>query len=291
MTTSLTVRAGDLELHAEVFGDEGPGVLLIMGLGAQMLLWPERFCEKLAATGLRVVRFDNRDVGLSTRMTHLGVPSLPRMLARSRLGLPVESPYSLNDMAEDALAVAEATGLDRPLVVGASMGGMIAQRLATLAPERIAGVVSVMSSTSAHFWPRPGTLAALVRKPAPGRQGYVDHTVMLFRAMGTKSLEVHEDELRDLAGRCFDRGASPDGFLRHFAAILADGDRASTLGGVDLPRLVVHGDEDTLIPLDCGVRTAQAMRAPLRIVRGMGHDLPPQRWDEIVGAISGLVPR
>ena len=103
--------------------------------------------------------------------------------------------------------------------------------------------------------------------------------------------EVHEDELRDLAGRCFDRGASPDGFLRHFAAILADGDRASTLGGVDLPRLVVHGDEDTLIPLDCGVRTAQAMRAPLRIVRGMGHDLPPQRWDEIVGAISGLVPR
>lgn len=286
--TEHTVSAGDLSLRAEVFEGDGPPFLLVMGLGAQMLLWPDGFCEQLAARGHRVVRFDNRDAGLSTRLSHLGTPDLRVGLARLLARLPIAAPYSLTDMARDTLAVADHFALERPVVVGASMGGMITQRLALLAPERLGGIASIMSTPRALFIPKLRTLLKLLKAPAPGRQAHIDHTLSLFATMGTQSLEQPIDDLTELAGRLYDRGPSPEGFLRQFAAILADGDRTPLLGAIELPRVVIHGDEDSLIPLEAGIQTATAMGAPLVVVPGMGHDLPRQRWSMIIDALEEL---
>lgn len=285
-----TVPAGDLTLHAETFGDDGPPIVLVMGLGAQMLLWPDGFCERLAERGHRVVRFDNRDIGLSTRLSDAGLPDVRRNVLRALVGRPVDAPYTLSDMAADTLAVFDHFALDRPTVVGASMGGMIVQRLALLAPERVGGLASIMSAPSARYYPRFRTLLKLLKRPGPGRDAYVDHTLALFQAMGTQSLDAPTDAIRALAEALYDRGPSPEGFIRQFAAILADGDRAPLLGAIDVPRVVVHGDEDSLVPLEAGIATAKAMRAPLHVIPGMGHDLPPQRWERILDAIGTVVP-
>lgn len=284
----VSVELGDVTLRGEIFGEGGRDLVLIMGLGAQMLLWPEEFCQALAAAGHRVVRFDNRDVGLSTRLDHLGVPSLPGNLLRSRLRLRVDTPYPLTDMARDTLGLIHGLGLHRPLVVGASMGGMIAQRLALLARDEISGVVSVMSSPSGNFYPKPRALGALMKRPSPGEEGYVQHTVELFHTIGSQTFPRPDEDIARLARQTYARKPSPGGFVRQFTAILADGDRTPLLGHLKVPRLVIHGDEDPLVPLPNGIRTARAMKAPLKIIRGMAHDLPPERWDELVEAISAV---
>lgn len=281
---------GGLELEAEVFDGGGPPLVLVMGLGAQMLLWPDAFCASLAERGLTVVRFDNRDVGGSTRLDAAGVPNVPAAFVRSRLGAPVHAPYRLADMAGDTLAVMDAFGFERAAVVGASMGGMIAQRLAIAAPERISALISVMSAPG-FVWPRANALRALLRRPAPGLEGYVEHTVGVFRAIGSRTHPVDADRVRELARRMYARGPSPAGFARQLTAILADGDRAPELARVTVPALVLHGDEDALVPLAGGVATAKALRGRLQVVRGMGHDLPPPLWPELVDAIASFALR
>lgn len=279
------VTADGLELEAESFGDGPVPIVLIMGLGAQMLLWPDAFCAQLAARGHTVIRFDNRDVGASSRLDHLGTPVVPRVWVRKRLGLAVRVPYTLDDMARDALAVLDAYGLDRAAIVGASMGGMIAQRLVATAPERVRSFVSIMSATR-EMWPRSRALASLLRKPAPGREGYVEHTLAVMHAIGSRTHPPDEPRVRELAGRMFDRGPSPRGFVRQLGAVLASPDRGPGIAGTSVPGLVLHGDEDPLIPLQGGIETAKVAGARLHVVRGMGHDLPIPLWPEILDAIS-----
>lgn len=166
------------------------------------------------------------------------------------------------------------------------MGGMVAQRLALLARDEIGGLVSVMSAPSANFYPTPRALGMLLRTPGPGEEGYVAHSIELWRTIGSQTFPAGEEDIADVARRTYARNPSPGGFARQFTAILADGDRTPLIGDLEVPRLVIHGDEDPLVPLPNGIRTARAMRAPLRVIRGMGHDLPAERWDEIVEAIS-----
>ncbi|MCB9676147.1 MAG: alpha/beta hydrolase [Alphaproteobacteria bacterium] len=279
------IQVGDIEIGVDELPGDGPPIVLVMGLGAQMLLWPEPFCAALAEAGHRVIRYDNRDVGLSTRLHHLGVPSVPTTYVRRRLRLPVRSGYSLADMAADGVGVLDALGIERACFVGASMGGMIVQRVAIHHPERTAGIVSIMSSPSA---PKPHTnaLLALLKKPGPGREGYLENFVHTFRVIGSQTHPAPEDELRALAAACWERDPSPDGFARHLAAILAEPSRADALAASDVPGLVVHGAQDPLIPLSYGIETAKLLRARLEVYAEMAHDLPPVIWDDLVRSIS-----
>lgn len=284
MNTRVRTSQG-LELAAEQFPGEGPPILLVMGLGAQMLLWHDAFCEQLAARGHRVIRFDNRDVGESTRLDDQKVPSVPMSYLRARLRLEFDPVYTLSDMASDAIDVLDHFQIPKATMVGASMGGMIAQHAARSHPERLSGLVSVMSSARPAK-PRARAIRALLRRPAPGREGYIAHTLHFFEAIGSTTHRLPADQVSAMAGRCFDRGPSPQGFARQFEAILADGDRAPWLNEITVPSLVIHGDEDPLIPLRHGIRSAKLMGARLEVVRGMGHDLPLPCWPVILDSIS-----
>ncbi len=282
---TIRVRNDDVELVAEEYPGDGPPILLIMGLNAQMLLWPDRFCEQLAARGHRVIRYDNRDVGLSTRLDHLGAPNIPAAVLRAQLGMPIRAPYSLTDMAGDAMAVLDAHGLDRACIVGASMGGMIAQRVAIHHPERTAGLVSIMS-TPGSSKPRYRGFKALIRPPRPGREGYIESFAETFLAIGSQTHPLPREDLEALGARLWERKPSRFGFARQFAAILAESGREALLAGVSTPSLVIHGAQDPLIPLMYGIRTAKCLGCRLEVHPEMGHDLPPVIWDTLVDSIS-----
>ncbi|MEZ4318966.1 MAG: alpha/beta hydrolase [Myxococcota bacterium] len=277
--------AGDVELATEELPGDGPPVVLVMGLGAQMLLWPDAFCEQLAALGHRVIRYDNRDVGLSSRCDSLGAPNVLAGVVRARLGISVRAPYSLTDMADDAIAVLDAYGLDRACFVGASMGGMIVQRVAIHHAPRVAGFVSIMSAPGPSR-PRNQALRALLKPPAPGRDGYIDNFVSTFRAIGSQTHPLPEDRVRALGARCYERDPSKRGFARQLTAILAEPDRYDGLRACEVPALVIHGAQDPLIPLTYGIQTAKLLGCRLEVHAEMGHDLPPVVWDDIVGSIS-----
>ena len=265
----------------------GPPVLLIMGLGAQMLLWPDGLCQLLADAGHRVIRYDNRDIGLSSHLDHLPAPNLARMYLRLRLLGTVPQPsYTLSDMAQDAVHLLDALGIDRVCAIGASMGGMIVQRFAIHHPDRLSSAVSVMSS-SRPAAPKPHVTPLLLKRPKPGRDGAIAHSVLWFGLIGSKSMPFPEDAIAEVSGKMFDRGPSPQGFVRHLHAILHDGDRTALLDQVRTPFLVVHGDEDPLIPVKYGIQTANALNARAVVLRGMGHDLPRPLWDALVREWSG----
>lgn len=267
----------------------GTPLLLIMGLGAQMVLWPEEFCDALAARGFEVIRFDNRDIGRSTRSS--GRPSLPRGLAAwaaQRPGVAGRLAYTMADMARDAIGLLDAIGVDRAVVAGASMGGMIAQTAALQAPGRVLGLCSIMSSPGGRWVPSPGAIARLLRRPGPGPEAAMEHYVRFFRAVGG-TLPVDEAALRRTLQRGIDRGMNPEGFLRQLAAVLAQPDRRPALSSLSLPALVIHGEADPLVPIAAGVATAAAIPgARFSPVAGMGHYLPPPVWPEILRGIEGL---
>jgi len=281
----LRVPSGSHQLAVEEFPGDGPPIVLVMGLGAQMLLWPTPFCEQLAAAGHRVIRYDNRDVGLSDRLDHLGVPSVPMGVLRSQLGMSVRAPYAISDMAADGIAVIDGLGIHKACFVGASMGGMIVQRIAIHHPERASSFVSIMSAAGPSR-PRVKALRALLKRPQPGKLGYVENFVETFLAIGSQTHPMPWGEVRILAERCWERDPSPGGFARHFAAILSEPSRTRLLGEVRTPALVIHGAQDPLIPLSYGVRTAQILGCRLEVHAEMGHDLPPVIWDSLVSGIS-----
>ena len=291
-------QTNGIELEYETFGDPTkPAMLLIMGLGVQMLGWDERFCNMLAERGFFVIRFDNRDVGLSTH-TEGPIPNPLQLMAQDYSS----ATYTLDDMADDTAGLLDELGIAAAHVAGASMGGMIGQTLAAKHPDRVLSLASIMSSTgnSEVGQPQPEAITALIT-PMPGdRDGYVDAAVRAFSVIGSPGYPPDEERLRDLIGRSYDRSYNPIGFLRQLAGVMASGDRTEALRSIKAPTVVIHGEDDPLIVKSGGEATAAAIPgAKLVTIPGMGHDLPPELWpqfiDEIVenaerAAVGGPAP-
>jgi pimeloyl-ACP methyl ester carboxylesterase len=286
-----SIRVGDLDIAYETFGDPAdPAVLLVMGLGTQMLGWHEDFCAEIASRGFHVIRYDNRDVGRSTPMHDLPVPSIAQLVRRSKKA----AGYTLADMAADGVGLLDRLGIERAHVVGASMGGMIAQTIAGQYPNRVLSLVSIMSNTGARWsgQPRLSTYKALLGRPPKERDAYIEHTVRLFHQIGSPGFERDEDELRRTAGLAYDRGRNPAGSGRQLAAIIASGDRTKLLATIRVPTLVIHGTADRLVRPSGGRATARAIPgARLLEIEGMGHDLPRGAWPQIVDGIAETAER
>jgi len=276
---------GGITLCHDSFGEESASpLLLIMGLGTQMLGWPEEFCEQLAGRGFYVVRFDNRDCGRSTHVR--GRPPRPGQLLSRRID-PVL--YTLSDMAEDAAVLMRELGIAPAHVVGASMGGMIAQTVAAEHPASVRSLVSIMSTTGNRWQGQPAfsIYPYLLRRPPADRRGYIDRTTKVFDAIGSTGLPQDTERVRDMVARSYDRGYDPAGSGRQLGAIVASGDRTTQLRSITAPTLVIHGSKDRMVSRSGGVATARAIPgARMLTIQGMGHDLPTAAWPQLLDAIS-----
>jgi len=287
-----SVIANGIRIEYDVFGkaDREP-LLLIMGLGGQMVFWHEDFCTQLADRGHYVIRFDNRDVGLSSKFESAGVPDLMTLLAAVRNGGTVKAPYTLDDMADDTVGLLDALKISGAHVCGVSMGGMIAQAVAIRHPTHVKSLISIMSTTGDPDLPqgKPEALQFLMR-PAPAeRAAYIEHAVELWRTIGSPGFPFEEEEIRARAALVYERSFYPEGQVRQLAAILAHGGRRDSLARLSVPALVIHGTDDPLIPVECGKATADAIPgARFLPVKGMGHDNPRPAWPTIIDAISAL---
>ena len=278
-------QANGIELEHDSFGSPGdPPLLLVMGLGAQMTTWPEAFCQQLADRGYFVIRFDNRDVGLSTKLDDAPTPDLVAALG----GDLSSASYSLEDMADDAAGLLDALGIASAHVVGASMGGMIAQTIAIRHPERVRTLASIMSTTGAPegLVPAPEALEVLLRPPATTREEAVEASVAGSLVIGSTGFPVDEAELRRRAEAAYDRSYYPVGTARQLLAIQVSGDRTEALQQLDVPTVVIHGSIDPLVPPLGGELTAKAIPgAQHLVIEGMGHDLPEGAWPVVLDAI------
>lgn len=291
MSPSQTSRAriGKVELAYDLFGDpeHGRPLVLIMGIGAQRVMWDDVLCEQFVASGFCVVRFDHRDIGESTRLD-ARVPDPGRLLVRRMFGARIDAPYTLSDMAGDVAGLIDALGFGAAHIVGASLGGMIGQHLAIEHPARVRSLVSIMSSPGARrYLPEPRAMRALFRPQPQSAEQAGQHVEKLFRTIGSTAWPIDGARLRAIGERAFHRGLSPRGFLRHFAAALASGDRRARLRSVHVPTLVIHGSRDPMFPVRAGRDLAQLMPdATWLPIAGMGHDLPPPLWPTLVAAIT-----
>ncbi|HXE51049.1 MAG TPA: alpha/beta hydrolase [Ramlibacter sp.] len=292
----MQVKANGISIEVEDTGADGsqagrPVVLLIMGLGMQLVAWPPAFVQGLVDQGFRVVRFDNRDIGLSQHFDHLGVPNLLWESFKFRVGFAVNAPYSVLDMAADTLGVLDALGIGRAHVVGVSMGAMIAQRVALTAPGRVLSLTSIMGSSGARYLPgpKPKVLRVLLSRPdGTDEQAIVDHYVKLFRAIGSPAFPLDEAALRERVLAATRRSYHPAGSVRQMTAIAADARRADELPRITIPTLVLHGTDDPLVPFACGEDTARRIRGSRFLgIEGMGHDLPPGVVEQL---LQPLVP-
>jgi pimeloyl-ACP methyl ester carboxylesterase len=287
-----TLNANGIRIAFDTAGDpKAAPVLLINGLGLQLTSWPDEFVEGLADLGFYVIRFDHRDCGLSTKFAQAGTPNLRLAWLKSKIGWPLRAPYTLKDMADDALGVLSALGVARAHVVGVAMGGMIGQLLAAHHPGRVLSLASVMSSSGRRGLPgpTPAARAALRRRPARPQDpdGLVDHAVALLMAIGSPAYPTAEKQLRRRVARSLRRSCCPSGVARQMLAVAASGDRSALLRTIAVPTLVVHGAADPLVPLACGQDTAAKVPgARLEIIEGMGHDLPAQLVERLVSLID-----
>jgi len=274
-----------LEIEYESFGDpEATPLLLVMGLSYQMIEWDDAFCTLIALRGFRVTRFDNRDSGLSSKLDNLGPPDVVGLMTRT-----VAPPYSLDDMASDAVGVLDALGVSAAHVVGASMGGMIAQLIAINHPERVLSLTSIMSTVGGpHVVPaKPAVTAMLVAPPGTTRDERVEQSFSNRRLIFGTGMPFDAERARQKAERAVDRSFSPEGAIRQLAAIVTAPDRTAALGRLTLPTLVIHGDHDPLVPPENGRQTAAALpNTRLMMIPGMGHALPEQVWPEVIDAIA-----
>jgi pimeloyl-ACP methyl ester carboxylesterase len=274
-----------MEIAYETFGDPADEtMLLIMGLGVQMLGWDEELCRMLVGRGYRVVRFDNRDVGHSTKVEGGPPPDVMAAIA----GDVSSASYTLEDMADDCAALLDELGVEAAHIVGASQGGMIAQTIAIRYPERVLSLTSIMSTTGDPTvgQPHPEAIPALLTRPPADRAGFMDFVVGAWKVIGSPGFDVDEEALRARAGASYDRGIYPDGTGRQLLAIVASGDRTEALRRLDVPTTVVHGMSDILVDVSGGRATAAAIPgARLELIEGMGHDLPRPLWPRLVDLI------
>lgn len=291
MSQAWTRRAqlGAIELVYDLFGDpeRGRPLILIMGIGAQRVMWDDALCDQFAAAGFCVVRFDHRDVGESSRI-EAPVPDPRRVLLRRMVGAKVDAPYTLSDMAGDVAGLIDSLGFGSAHVVGVSLGGMVGQHLAIEHPSRVRSLVSIMSTPGARrYLPEPRALRALFR-PTPRTAEEAGLQVeRTFRTIGSTAWPLDAERFRRIGAQSFARGLSPHGFLRHFAAVMASGDRRTRLRGVQIPTLVVHGSRDPMFPIRAGRDLAALMPdATWLPIAGMGHDLPAPLWPTLVAAIA-----
>jgi pimeloyl-ACP methyl ester carboxylesterase len=281
----MSAQVGEIEIAYEGFGDRAdPAMLLLMGLGTQMLGWHADFCRALAARRFHVVRFDNRDVGRSSQV--VGGPRADVMAAIA--GDTSSASYLLTDMAGDTVGLMDVLGMERAHLVGASQGGMIAQTVAIERPERVLSVVSLMSTTGnrAVGQAHPEAIPALLTRAPDDREGFADAIVRAFAVIGSPGYPGRDERVRERALASYDRGYYPEGVGRQLLAVLASGDRTEALGSVRVPTLVIHGVEDPLIDPSGGRATAAAIPgARLELIEGMGHDMPEPLWARLIDLI------
>jgi pimeloyl-ACP methyl ester carboxylesterase len=279
----LTAKVGELELCYETFGSaSAPPMLLIMGLASQMLLWDDQFCEQLASRGFRVIRFDNRDVGRSSLLRGAAIPTRWQLLRRSGAA------YTLDEMAADSVGLLDHLKIGAAHIVGASMGGMIAQLVAINHPDRVLSLVSIMSTTGNPKVgkPQPKMMMRLMRKGQREREAFIADYIATSRAIGSQVYELEEEHERERAARLFERGVYPAGSARQLGAVVSATDRTRALAGIRVPTTVIHGDADPLVDVSGGRATAEAIPgARLVIFPGMGHGLPRALWPEVIDAI------
>jgi pimeloyl-ACP methyl ester carboxylesterase len=283
-------QANGITIEYESFGRAGdPTVLLIMGLGGQMTMWPVAFCKGLAERGFRVIRFDNRDIGKSTHLTNLGTPNVPEAMMKLMSGQPFAAPYHLEDMAQDSTALLDALGIENAHIVGASMGGMIAQELAISFPQRVRSLTSIMSTTGNPKVPPPTreATAVLMAPPPATKEEYFVRFAQTWKVLRAGSFPEDEALDRSRAERSYARGLNPAGVGRQLRAILASGSRKERLASVRTPTLVIHGTVDPLVRPEGGKDTAASVPgAKLLMIEGMGHALPIPMWPQIIDAID-----
>jgi pimeloyl-ACP methyl ester carboxylesterase len=287
----LTAPANGIELVYQEMGPaDGEPLLLVMGLATPMIAWPPELCSMLVDRGFRVVRFDNRDIGRSTKIESAGVPSRVDMLSGRR----ATAPYLLKDMARDTVGLTDHLGIESAHLVGASMGGMIVQTAAIEYPQRLRSIVSIMSTTGSRWTGLPSLKAfgALLGAPPKNREAMIERGVRTFKVIGSPGFEFDEERIREVAGRSYDRGHSAAGIARQLHAITASGDRTRALRDVQLPATVIHGSRDPLVRPAGGRATARAIPgARLRMIEGMGHDLPRALWPQIAEEIAATAAR
>jgi pimeloyl-ACP methyl ester carboxylesterase len=289
-----TAPANGIEIYYETFGDDdGEPLLLVNGLGSQCISYEPDFCNAFVDRGFFVIRFDNRDVGNSTK---IGTPHLDfgPLLERAFAGERVEAPYLLSDMAADAVGVLDALDLPAAHVLGASMGGMIVQAMAIEHPDRVRTMTSIMSTTGdpSVGQPKPDAIAPLLASPPANKDEAVEQAVKATKVIGSPGFPFDEARVRARAAEDWDRAFNPDGVARQLVAILCSGDRTAKLRDVRVPTLVIHGEADPLVDPSGGKATAEAIPgAELKLIPGMGHDLPPAVFDEVADAVAALAAK
>ncbi len=283
------VKANGVRLAYEEFGDPTePAMVLMMGLGTQLIGWPLVLCEGLAARGFRVIRFDNRDIGLSEKMENAHIPQAANLLVRARFGLPMNVPYTLEDMARDLVGLLDALQIERAHLVGASMGGMIGQIVAARYGQRLLSFTSIMSSSGNPKirGARPDVVFTMVKRALGLEKPTLESTMAYWRKIGSPGYPPSDAALKKKIIDSYKRNYYPEGYSRHMAAVIANGSRVDLLQQITTPTLVIHGRDDALVPVEGGIDTARLIpHAKLKLFDGMGHDLP----EELLPAFTELI--
>ncbi len=284
------VFANGIQIEYETFGEpSSPALVLVVGLGGQMLSWDEELCKRWAQNGLYVIRFDNRDVGLTTKFDEAGIPDIDAVVKAVKNGEKANVPYTMDDMADDVVGLQDALKIDKAHICGISMGGIITQTIAFRHPSRVRSMTQIYSTTGNPDLPqpKPEIMELLLTPQPPGREGYIDYQMKLYKTIHGLGFPFDEAWHRQLASRTYDRAYYPQGKARQFAAITAQGNRKPLLASITAPALVIHGADDPLVPVSGGIDSAEAIPgAELMIIEGMGHDLPHGgAWPRIVEAV------
>ena len=284
------VNANNIKIHYETFGEpSAKPLLLIMGFGSQMIHWDEEFCDMLAKCGHFVIRYDNRDVGLSTKIDEAGTPDFLKAISSFQKGEKVHAPYTMDDMADDAVGLLDALNIPCAHICGCSMGGVIAQYVAINHSSRVLSLTSMMSTTGNPDLPplNPEAMKLFLLPVPSNRDAYIKDYVKREKVMYGPIIPLDEERRRLYAAKAYDRCFYPQGNTRQIMALLTSGNRKPALASVKIPTLVIHGGNDPLVSLEAGKDTAEAIPgAELLIIDGMGHSLPPETWSQVVDGIS-----